>query len=50
MKRKEIEQLQAAGLISAEQAVAIAEHFHLNGGSRWNWLQAMLLVYWKEAC
>lgn len=38
MKRKEIEQLQAAGLISAEQAVAIAEHFHLNGGRRWNWL------------
>ena len=38
MKRKEIDQLQAAGLISAEQAVAIAEHFHLNGGRRWNWL------------
>ena len=38
MKRKEIEQLQAAGLISVEQAVAIAEHFHLNGGRRWNWL------------
>ena len=38
MKRKEIEQMQAAGLISAEQAAAIAEHFHLNGGSRWNWL------------
>ena len=38
MKRKEIEQLQVAGLISAEQAVAIAEHFHLNGGRRWNWL------------
>lgn len=38
MKRKEIEQLQAAGLISAEQAAAIAEHFHLNGGRRWNWL------------
>lgn len=38
MKRKEIEQLQAAGIISAEQAAAIAEHFHLNGGRRWNWL------------
>ena len=31
MKRKEIEQLQVVGLISTEQAVAIAEHFHLNG-------------------
>ena len=31
MKRKEIEQLQAVGLISTEQAVVIAEHFHLNG-------------------
>lgn len=30
MKRKDIEQMQAAGLISARQAVAIAEHFHLN--------------------
>lgn len=30
--------MQAAGLISVEQAVAIAEHFHLNGGRRWNWL------------
>ena len=38
MKRKEIEQMQEAGLISAEQAAAIAEYFHLNGGSRWNWL------------
>ncbi len=38
MKRKEIEQLQAAGLISTDQTVAIAEHFHLNGGRRWNWL------------
>ena len=37
MKRKETEQLQAAGIISAEQAAAIAEHFHLNGGRRWNW-------------
>ena len=31
MKRKEIEQLQAVGLISTDQTVAIAEHFHLNG-------------------
>lgn len=38
MKRKEIEQLQEAGLISGEQAVAIAEFFHLNGGRQWNWL------------
>lgn len=38
MKRKEIEQLQAAGLISAQQAAAIADHFHLNGGRQWNWL------------
>ena len=38
MKRKEIEQLQEAGLISGEQAVAIAEFFHLNGGRGWNWL------------
>ncbi len=38
MKRKEIEQLQEAGLISREQAVAIAEFFHLNGGRQWNWL------------
>ena len=38
MKRKEIEQMQAAGLISAEQAEAIAAYFHLNGGRRWNWL------------
>lgn len=30
MKRKDIEQMQAAGLITPEQAVAIAEHFHLN--------------------
>ena len=30
MKRKDIEQLQSAGLITPEQAVAIAEHFHLN--------------------
>lgn len=30
MKRKDVEQMQAAGLISAEQAVAITEHFHLN--------------------
>lgn len=30
--------MQAAGLISAEQMEAIAEHFHLNGGRRWNWL------------
>lgn len=38
MKRKEIEQLQEAGLISGEQAVAIAEFFHLNAGRGWNWL------------
>lgn len=38
MKRKDIEQLQAAGLISAEQAAAIAEYFRLNGGRQWNWL------------
>lgn len=38
MKRKDIEQLQAAGLISAEQAVAIAEHFHLNGSRGRQWL------------
>ena len=38
MKRKDIERLQAAGLISAEQAVAIAEHFHLNGTRGRQWL------------
>ncbi len=38
MKRREIEQLEAAGLITPEQAAAIAEHFRLNGGQRWNWL------------
>ncbi len=38
VKRKDIEQMQTAGLISAEQAVAISEYYHLNGGRRWNWL------------
>ncbi|MBR1978005.1 MAG: DUF2157 domain-containing protein [Akkermansia sp.] len=38
MKRKEIEQLEAAGIISAEQASAIAEHFHLNGTTGRQWL------------
>ena len=38
MKRKEIEQLEAAGIISPGQAVAIAEYFHLNGAPRRQWL------------
>ncbi len=38
MKRKDIERLQTAGLISAEQAVAIAEHFHLNGNRGRQWM------------
>lgn len=38
MKRKEIEQLEAVGIISAEQAAAIAEHFHLNGTAGRQWL------------
>lgn len=37
MKRKEIEQMQAAGLITPEQAVAIAGHFqlHANRGQQY---------------
>lgn len=38
MKRKEIEQLEAAGIISAEQAAAIAEHFRLNDPAGRQWL------------
>lgn len=38
MKIKEIEQMQSAGLISAEQAAAIAEHFKLNGNRMQKWL------------
>ncbi len=38
MKLKDIEQMQNAGLISAEQATAIAEHFKLNGNRMQKWL------------
>ena len=38
MKRKEIEQLQAAGIITAEQAGAIADFFRLNATSGRPWL------------
>lgn len=38
MKRRDIEQMQSAGLISAEQAAAIAEHFRLNGNRMQKWL------------
>lgn len=38
MKLRDIEQMQSAGLISAEQAAAIAEHFKLNGNRMQKWL------------
>lgn len=38
MKRKDVEQMQAAGLISPEQAAAITEHFRLQDGRGWRWL------------
>ena len=38
MKLRDIEQMQSAGLISAEQAAAIAEHFRLNGNRMQKWL------------
>lgn len=38
MKLRDIEQMQSAGLISAEQAAAIAEHFKLSGNRMQKWL------------
>lgn len=38
MKRKDVETMLSAGLISPEQAAAITEHFHLNDGRGWRWL------------
>lgn len=38
MKRKDVEQMQAAGLITPEQAAAITEHFRLQDGRGWRWL------------
>lgn len=41
MKRKDIDRMLAAGLISKEQAKAIAEHYHLDA-EKTNWLVASL--------
>ena len=38
MKRKDVETMLSAGLISPEQATAITEHFRLNDGRGWRWL------------
>ncbi len=38
MKLRDIEQMQSAGLISDEQAAAIAEHFKLSGNRMQKWL------------
>ena len=37
MKRKDVETMLSAGLISPEQATAITEHFRLNDGRGWRW-------------
>ena len=42
MKRKDVETMLSAGLISPEQATAITEHFRLNDGRGWRWLLVCL--------
>lgn len=42
MKRKDVEQMLAAGLITPEQAGAINAHFRLKEGRGWHWLLVCL--------
>ena len=42
MKQKDIEQLKQAGLLSEEQAAAIATHIKGQGSRSWQWLLVSL--------